>query len=171
MNFKKFARRIISFSQKNNLEKIIFPLDEKNICTATAESMWAEPLGKGIYLIQNSPFNVYGISYNDQIKVKEKNGRLVFSELVKRGGHSTYRIRIPSSVDSDQFLKNWDKLEELGCTYEWGEDGEHKLYTIDLSPKVSVEKVYKILQDVENKDFWEFEEAHYFNETKSMGLA
>ena len=139
--------------------KIAFPLSGDN--GYTAETMWAIRLDDGFYVIDNSPFSAFGISYKDVVSTKLEDGQLTFENVVRRGGHSTYRVKLNPGADHDQFLKYWPQLALFGCTYE-GADGVRRLYSIDMPTHAAVAPAYAYLQEIEDKGAWEFEEAHYF---------
>ena len=71
------------------------------------ETMWASVLNDGTYEIDNSPFEAYEISYQDVVAAHMQDGRLVFDRVVRRGGHSTYRVKLNSGAEHDVFLKSW----------------------------------------------------------------
>jgi hypothetical protein len=125
------------------------------------ETMWASVLNDGTYEIDNSPFEAYEISYQDVVAAHMQDGRLVFDRVVRRGGHSTYRVKLNSGAEHDVFLKYWPQLALLGCTFE-GANGHRRLYSIDVPQISAVPDVYGYLQSIEDIGAWEFEEAHYF---------
>lgn len=136
--------------------KIAFRLDDGN-----AENMHAEPVLDDTFRLANSPFYFYGISFGDQFAVKVDEGRLFFSEVTARGGHSTYRVKLtPGKLDS-HFLESWEPLQALGCTFEGAGADERRLYAIDIPPGTDVHAVYRLLEADEEAGNWEFEEAHY----------
>jgi hypothetical protein len=125
------------------------------------ETMWAIHREDGTYEIDNSPFEAYGISYRDVVAAHVEDGMLVFNYVIRRGGHSTYRVKLYPGAEHDQFIKYWPQLALLGCTYE-GAGGARRLYSIDVPTHAAVGAVYAHLQSVEGNGAWEFEEAHYF---------
>ena len=86
---------------------------------------------------------------------------LIFLRIVSRGGHSTYRIRLPIGSDHNFFLEQWLALEKLGCTYEGSSASTKRLYALDIPPNANVAAVYLVLEKGEQEGIWEFEEAHY----------
>jgi hypothetical protein len=128
------------------------------------ERMHATNTGDGKYILRNSPFYAFGISAEDVFYATSEDGELTFSGVASRGGHSTYRVRLPAQRDHAEFLKNWEELERLGCTYEGSSADTHRLYTIDVPPTIDVLKVYRVLEEKEQRGIWVFEEAHYFND-------
>jgi hypothetical protein len=139
---------------------VAFPIDGD--FDGECENMYAVPLGGGTFILDNSPFYVYGISYCDTFEAEQRDDRLVFSKIAARGGHSTYRIKLPAGADHNYFLKHWQTLEKLGCTYEGSSSGVAKLYSIDMAPTVDVVAAYASMDEKEREDVWSFEEGHYY---------
>lgn len=137
--------------------KVRFPTDDGQ----QDEVMYAIPSRDNCYILDNSPFYAFGISYCDAFKVKETDGELVYDFVIARAGHSTYRIRIPAGKEHQYFLEHWDPLAELGCSYEGSSANKKRLYAIDMPPNVDVSKAYNIMEDNERQGIWEFEEGHY----------
>lgn len=128
------------------------------------ERMHAVPY-EGNYVLDNSPFYAFGISFGDLFRAVPADGELRFVEIVSHNGHSTYRIKLLPNSDHEFFLKNWSGLEKLGCTYEGSSAGDERLYSIDVPPGVDVGEVYRVLEDGERQGIWQFEEGHYFGGT------
>lgn len=144
----------------SNLVKIAFPLNAEESDGITRERLWAKPMPDGTFVLDNSPFHVYGISYRDIVHAELEEEGLVFSGVAQRGGHSTYRLKLPSGASHGYFLEFWPQLEKLSCTYE-GTSDHRRLYSIDVPPGASVQGVYDILTRLEAAGVIEFEEGHY----------
>jgi hypothetical protein len=140
----------------DGLVKVTFNLPDKDGTFAT-ESLWAEPIGDGLYRLRNVPFYVRGFSEQDTVKAEEHEGRLLVRSIVERGGHSTYRIFLPEQTTEEQFVKDWISLGELGCTYE---RATRRLIGIDVPPDADVYAVYDVLEKGEKNGLWEFQEGH-----------
>lgn len=143
------------------LVKVGFDVSHQPNAEIAIERLWAIPLKSGIFKIDNSPFTAYGVSLGDEVFAKKIGGELMFSGISERSGHSTYRIKLPHGKDHDYFLKYWEPLERLGCTYE-GASGYRRLYSIDLPNPDYIKDTFHILQEREKEGVWEFEEAHRF---------
>ena len=142
--------------------KIRFPLNlAENDYGLDGEFLSAVPLGDNEYVIDNPPFHVYGVSYKDIVYAKEKSGVLTFGSIIKRGGHSTYRIRMPLGQDRYRFLTFWEDFEALGCSYEERE-GNPLLYAIDVPPGADVTRIYSFLLVGSRLGAFEFEEAFFY---------
>jgi Domain of unknown function (DUF4265) len=75
--------------------KIAFPLDSQGWHGHLQERLWATPIESGAFVLDNSPFYADGVSYLDTVSANWDGDQLVFAEVIQRGGHSTYRIRLP----------------------------------------------------------------------------
>ncbi|EKE82940.1 DUF4265 domain-containing protein [Idiomarina xiamenensis] len=144
--------------------KVKFPLEEGS---QEIEVMYAMPTDENCFVLDNSPFYAFGISYCDEFRAKNVNGELVFDGVSARAGHSTYRIRTPSGKDHQYFLEHWKPLEELGCSFEGSSASNKRLYAIDMPPNVDVFKAYNIMEEKESQGVWEFEEGHYCGSGKT----
>jgi hypothetical protein len=136
--------------------KVAFRLEDGSV-----ENMHADLLPNGTFRLDNSPFYFYGISWGDEFAAEVEDGRLFFSEVTRRGGHSTYRVKLPAGSPHGHFLERWTPLEALGCTYEGSSTGERRLYAIDVPPGANVHAIYALLEEGEAAGHWVFEEGHY----------
>jgi len=123
----------------------------------SSETVWIESLGDGLYALRNVPFYSIGISYNDIISVEIRDGENYLKFVVRRGGHSTYRIILKDHVVAEQFRNYWVPLEEIGCTYE---KGSGNLFAIDVPANTDIDKAYSFLERGEEVGIWEFEEGY-----------
>jgi hypothetical protein len=143
-----------------DLVKIVFELSEYDEPELKTESMWAKPLGHDRYRLRNVPFYAYGVSYDDTVIAKPRQGELVVQGISQPGGHSTYRLflseQTPDITDRN-FVKFWSVVERLGGTYE---RATARLFSVDVPPEANIHKVYEALQQGETAQVWEFEEAH-----------
>lgn len=139
---------------------VAFPIGED--AGGECENMHAVPSGGAIFILDNSPFYVYGISYCDTFEAVQRDDRLMFSKVTARGGHSTYRVKLPAGADHEYFLIHWRGLEKLGCTYEGSSRGAARLYSIDMAPVVDVAAAYAYMDQKEREGAWFFEEGHYY---------
>ncbi len=157
---------------KEELIKVLFELNEDWHGCST-ETLWAEKVGEDQYRLDNTPFYVKGVSFGDIITAKEKQGFLKYESVLKRGGHSTYRIIIDhAKVPINKFQNYWKHFSELACTYEGGpefrsKDKNLKIYAIDVHPEVKLDQVYAKLQKGEHEGIWEFEEGHCYEKNEN----
>jgi hypothetical protein len=144
----------VNENTSKEMVKIIFNLEPDAWHGNVTESLWAERVGTGRYRLKNTPFYAHGVSFEDIIFAEERDGELVFSRISTSAGHSTYRI-MPTSPDRKGFEQYWNKIEELGCTYEEG-----PVLAIDVPPETDIYKVYRLLEEGEKAGVWHFEEGH-----------
>ena len=147
---------------RDKLTKIAFSLPEAKGSIYEAELLWAMSLPNGRYVIDNSPFSAFGISWGDEVRAETEDGVLRFRSVTARGKHSTYRVRLPERCDHECFLRHRSALSELGCKFE-GSSGLQRVYAIDVPRPQEVSEVYDILEKYEVAGVWEFEEAHFYN--------
>lgn len=140
-----------------DLVKVSFPLPPDSIPGGGTETVWAEDLGSGSYRVRNSPFYIKGISFEDIVRAKEKDDQLLFSDVAARGGHSTYRLFLRGGRSEEDFIRAWEPLEQLGCSYE---GATKRLLAIDVPPEANIYQAYKRLQDGEAAGIWDFQEGH-----------
>ena len=141
--------------------KVAFPVEQDG--DHFVERMHAIQVGPNQFVLDNSPFYSYGISNGDTFRADLRDGDVVFSEVLRRGGHSTYRVKLPEGYSHAHFLRHWQPLEELGCSYEGSSANTKRIYAIDVPPGVDVFKVYGILEKGEEQRLWEFDEGYYFD--------
>ena len=120
------------------------------------ESVWAQQISNNKYLILNSPFYAYGLSYGDFVEVHQNGHDRLYTKTLKLSGNSTYRVFIKSG-GQEEFNFYWGMLSALNCTYE---KATSNLYAINVPPDTDIFKAYDILELGEKKDIWEFEEGH-----------
>lgn len=140
-------------------QKLYFRLPEG--APYATESVWAEYKTDDVLVVRNSPFYAKGISCYDEVNFVDDEGLLYFHEVVKKNGHSTYRILQQTPVQRENFEANWRPLQELGCSYESKVDEGRALYSVDIPPEVNIRRAYDLLEQGEKEGVWVFEEADY----------
>ena len=128
-----------------------------------SETINARPDEHG-FVLEGSPFYVEDLSYQDTVSAEMVDGRWMFREIVRRGGHSTYRILVDRE-NEEKFSLRWPQLKALGCTYERGGREELPLYAVNIPPGADMSAVYAVMQAGEDADDWMFEEAHLYSDT------
>lgn len=141
---------------EHSLVKVLFKLDPDSWHASFTETLWAEPVGSSEYQLENVPFYAFGVSLGDAVRAIEGDGVHVFTEVSRRGGHSTYRLLINESR-RDDLEKFWEPLQALGCTYE---EGPKPLLAVDVPPEANIFDVYDRLEQGERAEVWSFEEGH-----------
>ena len=146
----------------DGLIKIHFNLEPSEWHSTTVESLWARKLpvddGTLVFELQNAPFDAFGVSYLDIVRAVEMDGALFFASVALPGGHSTYRLLV--TWPSPAFDAAWAGLSQHGCTYESGNSGGRKLFSVDVPPAAGIHEVYRLLEAGEAQGVWTFEEGH-----------
>lgn len=145
------------------MEKIVFKLDANAWHGSATETLWATPLGLNTFRVENSPFYAFGVSFDDIVSAVPTPEGLVFSGVIDRGGHSTYRL---INIDTTKFSFFWPQVQQLQCTYEEGPNG---LLAVDVPPNANIHLVYEKLEDGERAGAWDFEEGHCGHTPKAIG--
>jgi hypothetical protein len=60
-------------------------------------------------------------------------------------------------IGDEQWIPYWQRLEELGCTYE---RGTARLFAVDVPSTADIHKAYELLDAGEKAGVWGFQEAH-----------
>jgi hypothetical protein len=138
---------------------VAFPFESEG--EIAHENLHVVQIGQNRLMVDNSPFYTYDISFRDVVAAVPDGARLLFERVLERGGHSTYRIKLPAGMDHSYFLIHWSVLEALGCSYEGSSAASRRLYAIDVPPEADIDEVYRQLEEGEHEGRWEFEEGHY----------
>lgn len=153
----KHAAMVVGMKD-DHLDKVYIELEPEAWHGHSSESMWVTRLDSGLYKIENSPFFARGISYEDIVEVKQRDGVNIFIRTVAPSGRSTYRIILDEDTSGAQFERFWKPLEAEGCTYEHGDFG-YIMYSVDVPKETDVQKVFNLLSDGVSQEVWDFEEG------------
>ncbi|MDX5592388.1 DUF4265 domain-containing protein [Pseudovibrio sp. SPO723] len=146
---------------KNNhpITKMEIKLNPDDWHGLVRETLFVTELGSNRYRLENTPFLAKGVSNGDEVAAVHSKRGLVFSKVLKHSGHSTFRILVEESVTPTEFQQQWLKLERLGCTCE-DVEGDIPLFSVDVPPNVTLEKVLSILDEGHERGIWTYEEGH-----------
>lgn len=144
--------------QKEKLTKVFFDLDPDDWHGYSTESLWAEKVGSDRFRLRNTPFFARGVSAEDIVIAKPKDGNLFFETKSISAGHSTYRIIVNEQVSDSELEAYWTPLAKLGCTYESAEL-KLRLLAVDVPQSANIYEVYALLEKGQKSDIWSFEEG------------
>ncbi len=150
----------------HGLVRIVFELDPSEWHGSATERLWAEPVGVGRYRLRNTPFFAFDVSFEDIVFGQEREepslpetdtrvSQIYFAGVSIRGGHSTYRLWLLAKLNDSVFLKYWEPVQRLGCSYEQG-----LVLAVDVPPSADIKDVYELLEAGLAAGAWEFEEGH-----------
>jgi hypothetical protein len=114
------------------------------------EGLWAEPVDDN-FVIQSIPFYLNDVSKGDLVSAHEtENATLEFESVLRRGGHSTFRILLADEHEGklDEVLL---ELDRLGATSEV-EIGS--LVAIDAPPE-NQEGITNFIAEGCRKGYWD----------------
>jgi Domain of unknown function (DUF4265) len=143
----------------NNPTRVRFSTDSSQWHGSSTETLWAVCVGEGLRKVDNIPFFTFGISLGDIIKtIVDSDGFEEFVSVVKKSGHSTYRLILCGEAIPEDRLQI---LDSMGCLYEVGEFGKVTLVSISIPPESDIVEIYKTLEAGASDGVWDFEESNF----------
>lgn len=142
---------------EENLVKIKIPLPPNDPSGGAAEWVWAKPEGNNTFVLKNVPTFAKGLSYGDVLKARIEGDVRVFENVVRRGGHSTYRVYASSDRRNPEVMRVIQNLEQMHCEIE---NATEQIVGVDVLPEADIYAVYKALDDAERAGILEFQEGH-----------
>jgi hypothetical protein len=129
------------------------------------ENLWSEPIGDGLYRLENTPFFVYGISRGDVVVAEpDEEGRLQFIKIREKSGNRTLRVRSDRFPKSPRFRNQVrTKLSQLGAD---SEELRNRLLAINVLKGASLTPITDFLTE-EAKVSWEYGDPVSMNRPKS----
>lgn len=140
---------------ERDLVRIVFELEPDAWHGNATERLWADRVGPDRYRLRNTPFFAFGVSHGDVVLGEERDGQVFFKATTIRSGHSSYRIRLRNEDDRSAFLRYWEPIARMGCTYEGG-----PVMAIDVPAPTDIHSIYRLLEAGEAAGVWDFEEGH-----------
>lgn len=132
--------------------------DEVGWPPAASEGLWAEPLGRGRYRLDNTPFYVRGVAADDVVRARRRKGQLWVREVVAHSGRLTLRIIVaadgPLGGDLDAATA---VLLPLGVRVEG--DPSFRLLALDVGVGTPLAPVKDLLRRGEENGSWYLEEG------------
>jgi hypothetical protein len=143
-------------SSENDWVKVVVTLekDEDDYPPAGYENLWTQPVGGGLFRIDNIPFFAKSIAWGDIVSAIPEQGLLKFKEVVKPSGHSTLRLIVYDEAEVPSVLEQFGKL---GCTNE--KSHIPGLIALDVPPSVSLEALRQVLDSGMEQGRWDYEAA------------
>lgn len=146
----------MSTAKRDDRVKVIFELekDEDDSPPADSEGLWALPLGKGLFQLDNVPFFAKGVACEDVVSAKDVDGELRFQKVVRPSGHATLRLIVHDEEDVPSVK---ELLEKHGCAVE--RSHVPGLISVDVPPTVPLDSLKPLLDEGEDEERWGYEEA------------
>jgi hypothetical protein len=147
------------------------------------ESMWATPIDEPsapsgqVFRLENTPWYAFGVSWQDLVcaesrreiigddtpgRPKQEVNILYFTRVWKHSGRSTYLAFLSEEVttESPEWLKRWEPLERLGCTWE---GMNARLLAVDVPPSIDLDAVEKTLEEGASNGVFDYQTQHRFS--------
>ena len=121
--------------------RIAFPVDRED-GSVEVETMWASPLHGSTYVLENSPFDVYGVSWQDVVEARRAPDRgeaLVYVRTVRKSGHRTVRAIVDRGADPELVV---GPMKTLGCSVE---RASGRLLSMDVPREADLDAVARTL--------------------------
>lgn len=134
--------------------RVFFKLEDAVL--GDAEVLWGRWITYETVQLDNIPLLVFGVSMGDVVQVRRDGDTSRFAAVVKRGGHSTYRVMLENAGDPSA-QERIREIIVLGCGYE---ELTPRFLALDVPPHVDVFKVYDLLKCGLEQGVWTFEEGH-----------
>ena len=128
------------------------------------ELLLAEPLGEARYRVRAVALRAPAVNCLDEVEAVAGQRAVglpadvpLVTRVVRRSGHSTYRLGVPEGIKSKPFLRRWTELAQMGCQY----DCPDKYYiAIDVPPTAAAPRVDRLLAAGEAVGVWYVHEGH-----------
>lgn len=117
------------------------------------EGLWAIPLGKGLFKIDNIPFYAKNLSCDDIVEAKKDGDAYFFERVVRPSENSTIRV-VLYDLAEEGGVRN--ELSNLGCSIEG--TGTPGLIAVNI-PKKNIDRVVGFLKDAFAEQKLDFEEG------------
>ncbi len=112
---------------------------------------------EGTFVVENVPFFAKNLSFGDIVRADTIDGTLVLTDVVKRGGHSTYRIFTENGCHDARVEQLLEELRKAHCDIEPATD---RLVAVDVLPEADIYRVYGLLENAEKSGIIDFQEGH-----------
>ena len=140
----------------DSFHKITFRLqqDEDGYPPVSFESLWGIKKGQTSYLVDNTPYYIYGLSKGDLIDAREENNELMATRIVSQGGHSTLRVYAEHQDEKRAIIQ---RLEQSGarCHVTRG----LSLFAVDIPPNADFQAMDAYLESLVNDETVAYEDA------------
>jgi len=138
------------------LVQIAFPIPPDD--GGGMESLWAVPLDEPFeFRLANTPLWVPAIGNDDVVSARVSEGRLLFDRVVRRGGHSTYRVALRPDAPAARVRELMDRIEQTNSSVE---GTSPRFFAVDVPPQSDIYSLFEVLQEGLDDGAWWFDEMH-----------
>jgi hypothetical protein len=125
------------------------------------EALLCKPLDPecSVCVVASVPFYLRNVAYGDTISTRDSpSGYLKFGEVVKRGGHSVYRILLHDVTRKDELIS---RLLDMDVLLE--QDGN--LIAIAVPPQADSEAIVEYILEGKRKGYWGAQDGYVFEQS------
>lgn len=106
------------------------------------ESLWAREIEGDLFALENLPFFAFGLNAEDVVLAPRVGRMREVRSVVRPSGHRTLRILFDEDVPKTEQKLYFDRLRELGATFE---RGTKRLVAVDVPPQGQYDAIVEIL--------------------------
>jgi hypothetical protein len=130
-------------------------VDLPNHWATGGESLWARPVGPGLFELDNVPFYAYDLNFGDTVRATPDAPDLKpeIREVVRRSGHRTLRI-IFTGLPRERQAELLDTLAPFGAS---AERATASFVALDIVPGGDVDRIRALLDEAEAQGLLEYE--------------
>ncbi|MDP9514868.1 DUF4265 domain-containing protein [Pseudomonas protegens] len=133
---------------------ILLKQDDDGYPPVAAESLWGIKQGETTYIVDNTPYYIYGLSKGDLIDTRQENNELIATVVIQQGGHSTLRVFAENAQDKANIIKT---LQQLGA--HCSVTHSLSLFSVDVAPECRFEPIDAYLCSIADDDQIAYEDA------------
>ncbi len=135
--------------------KVTFKLkiDEDGYPPVSFESAWLKK-SNGVYVLDNIPTYVYGVSKLDEISFHDEHGELIVDSIQKRNGNSTLRAYVFNSNLLNNIIM---EIQAMGAFTSSAKDSNY--FSIDIPHNISFDTIDEYLSKLAGNDILDYEDA------------
>jgi xanthine dehydrogenase molybdopterin-binding subunit B len=124
---------------------------------AESEGLWAEPLGRDLYRVDNTPWFVLMLAADDIVRAASGDDDVLWAtERVEWSGKHTIRVipRSSAGMTASQVRETFEPLRVTGEVLQ-----QYRMVALDVPADAPLADVKALLRRGEREGWWDFEEA------------
>lgn len=139
---------------------------ERTSSRSIEEHLWARRVSESHFEICCIPFFEYDLALGDEVQTNQENAQVVLARVVKRSGHSTFRIWFGRSSSYNARSEILQRIRELECLIEWY---DNDFIALDADEPTVAQEIFATLQLKSQKNELMFEKSS--NNSDNMNVA
>lgn len=119
------------------------------------EALWAEAISDREFAVDNIPIQVPGLSLGDVVAAQWRGGPLEFERVVRKSGHSTYRVMFQRAEPTGDDVAALQRLRDRGCHTE---SATARYHALDVPAELDLSSIYDAPESEMARGTWWFDE-------------